>query len=681
VGEACGGGPGTPGGDLVQRAVMGDLEQLAEDVRARGLVNVFAARGSELVSSPNGRRLIAGENLRELIRADPELRPFADGPAAPEPSRLTLTRRTLLALTAAGLLESDVATSQAASMREGRPRYVKHHPDLREADGSPVWYVDAAKFRNWGRTVRNTPALTFMPRTKHGVREIVRWASANNKRVRAAGYRHSWSDVFSADGQVLISMLPPELVDTLPAAEPPIDPENQLQGIRLVGRVREDGVTKALCRIGAATTNEQFRRWCLSQSGGAWAWTVPLNVIMVEITWGGSNAPICHGAGLRHKTLSDLVVEVEFVNARGRLQTVSDRALLKTAAGCFGLLGIVTSLTLKLDPMTYAALQPESPRLALAVPPPPGFRVPRAVDMRDISRGDLRRARRRFVRHCKHAYYAEWFWFPYQQNAWVNCWRNDGAREDARPYPGEEGTRAQQRGTSLVQLLTDTEWLKLPGRTQAELFGSLAMSTLPSDVSIVTPVIEALHFQRGIHNFRVRDMEFEIPIPPRADDPARPDWSICQRAWWDVIRNVYQRADAPMRVALEMRIMGGSGITMAPQHGNRFGTCSIEVLTHLRTPAREWRKFMQDITKLWMSYKDSDGRPLNVRPHWAKQWQGITFRGRPAVRHLRNRAYAARIPEFRAGLHAIAKQGGYTARDLRMFSNPLLDDLFGTVFK
>ena len=90
---------------------------------------------------------------------------------------------------------------------------------------------------------------------------------------------------------------------------------------------------------------------------------------------------------------------------------------------------------------------------------------------------------------------------------------------------------------------------------------------------------------------------------------------------------------------------------------------------------------MQDITKLWMSYKDSDGRPLNVRPHWAKQWQGITFRGRPAVRHLRNRAYAARIPEFRAGLHAIAKQGGYTAGDLRMFSNPLLDDLFGTVFK
>jgi len=176
-------------------------------------------------------------------------------------------------------------------------------------------------------------------------------------------------------------------------------------------------------------------------------------------------------------------------------------------------------------------------------------------------------------------------------------------------------------------------------------------------------------------------MEFEIPIPPRADDPTRPDWSICQRAWWHVIRSVYERSDAPMRVALEMRIMGGSDITLAPQHGNRLGTCSIEVLTTLRTPAREWRRFMQDIVDLWMSYKDPDGRPLNVRPHWVKQWQGLTYRDRPAISHLRNRAYAARIPEFRAGLRAIARQGGYTTRDLRLFSNPLLDDLFGAVFE
>jgi len=67
---------------------------------------------------------------------------------------------------------------------------------------------------------------------------------------------------------------------------------------------------------------KQFRRWALDDQGGAWMWSVPFNVIMVEITWGGSNAPICHGAGRLHGTLSDLVTEVEFVNAVGELQVV-----------------------------------------------------------------------------------------------------------------------------------------------------------------------------------------------------------------------------------------------------------------------------------------------------------------------------------------------------------------------
>ena len=548
-------------------------------------------------------------------------------------------------------------------------------------DGSAVQYVDRAEFRNWGRTVHNTPAVTFTPRTKHGVQEIVRWARANNKTVRAAGYRHSWTDVFSADGQVLISMLPHDVVADLPASEPPIDRRNELQGIKVVGTVHEGGVTKALCRIGAATTNEQFRRWCVDERGGASAWAIPLNVIMVEITWGGSNAQICHGAGLRHRTLSDLVAEVEFVNARGQLQTVSDPALLKAAAGCFGLLGIVTSLTLKLDKMSYATLRPTAPPLALAVPPPAGFPVPPAVDMSGISQSDLDHAARRFVAQCETAYYSEWFWFPYQERAWVNCWRNDGARADAHPYPSPQETEVEAMGTYLIGLQINTTYRRLPGRKQAEMFGALAMAGLPTDVTIVTPVSDALHFRRGIQNLRVRDMEFQIPIPPRADDHTRADWSICQRAWWDVIRNVYERADAPMRVALEMRVMSGSEITMAPQRGNRFGTCSIEVLTNETTSRRQWTRFKQDIANLWTSYKDPSGQRLNVRPHWAKEWQGITLHHRPAISYLREHAYADSIPRFRAGLRAIAQQGGYTASELRMFSNPLLDELFGAVFE
>ncbi|MDQ4108343.1 MAG: FAD-binding protein [Actinomycetota bacterium] len=655
---------------------MNKLDELTEEVRQFGLSHIFAARGKELLGSAAGRRLIAGDNLAELIRADAELRPYVEE----RPRRNGLTRRGFVGLAAAGLAETQIASSHAASLSDLFRQHGKEHSDVRESDGRGVKYIDEAEFRNWGRTVRHRPSLTFEPRTKHGVCEIVKWARARGKRVRAAGYRHSWSDTYSQDGGVLISILPVDQVETLPASHPPMDPRNELQGIKLVGTVKEDGVTKALCRIGAATTKEQFREWCLDGDGGAWKWTVPLNVIMVEITWGGSNAQICHGAGSRHKTLGDLVAEVEFVNARGRLQKVSDPKLLRAAAGAFGLLGIVTSLTLKLDPMTFATFAPTTPRVGLAIPPPRGYEVPAEIDMSGITEADLEQAKRRFVAQCEEQYYAGWFWFPYQKDVYANCWQNHGKWEDAQRFPNEWTKQQSEFGLYMLELSQNTWFKALPGRVQGEIFGAAAMNCLPSDVKIVTPVIEALHHQRGIQNFRVVDLELEIPIPPRADDPTRGDWTIAQRAWWDAIRRVYARADAPMRIVLELRIMGGSNVTMAAQHGN-LRTASIEVLTSLATPTAQWRSFMQEITDLWTSYTDHRGRPLNVRPHWGKQWREVKFHGRSAVPYLRDTAYVKQIPKFRTGLRAIAKQGGYTTRDLRMFSNPLYDQLFRAVFR
>ena len=44
---------------------------------------------------------------------------------------------------------------------------------------------------------------------------------------------------------------------------------------------------------------------------------------MIEITLAGSNAIICHGAGLNTKTLSDLVYELEYVDCQGNLQKLT----------------------------------------------------------------------------------------------------------------------------------------------------------------------------------------------------------------------------------------------------------------------------------------------------------------------------------------------------------------------
>ena len=52
-----------------------------------------------------------------------------------------------------------------------------------------------------------------------------------------------------------------------------------------------------------------------------------------------------------------------------------------------------------------------------------------------------------------------------------------------------------------------------------------------------------------------------------------------------------------MRVALEMRLTGGSDVLLAPQRGND-ATAAIEVLTTLVTPAEDWQSFMQDVADL-----------------------------------------------------------------------------------
>jgi hypothetical protein len=118
---------------------------------------------------------------------------------------------------------------------------------------------------------------------------------------------------------------------------------------------------------------------------------------------------------------------------------------------------------------------------------------------------------------------------------------------------------------------------------------------------------------------RVRDMELQIPIP--VNSVGNPDFSIIQRAWWDIINLVYEGADSPMRLTLELRIVGSSDLIMSAQHGNDdFGTACIEVISIPDAVSdAEWEPFMQKVADKWMSY-EHEGKKLNVRPHWSKEW-------------------------------------------------------------
>ena len=82
--------------------------------------------------------------------------------------------------------------------------------------------------------------------------------------------------------------------------------------------------------------------------------------------------------------------------------------------------------------------------------------------------------------------------------------------------------------------------------------------------------------------------------------------------------------------------MGGSGITMAAQYGNKHGTLSIEPVSTRYSNENDpyslrnhsfvllsmifrmvhqevWEDFKEELAKVWTSYTDFDGTPLNTR--------------------------------------------------------------------
>ena len=132
------------------------------------------------------------------------------------------------------------------------------------------------------------------------------------------------------------------------------------------------------------------------------------------------------------RTLSDIAVEICYVDAKGELQCVTDAEELRVASGCFGLLGVVVSMTLQLDVMEVAQMRPYRSSVFLTIPPPEGYQVPEALKeaYAKCTKEQLEKAKQEFMERCEKDYYLEWFWFPYQDECWVNTWQSECEFED-----------------------------------------------------------------------------------------------------------------------------------------------------------------------------------------------------------------------------------------------------------
>ena len=183
---------------------------------------------------------------------------------------------------------------------------------------------------------------------------------------------------------------------------------------------------------------------------------------------------------------------------------------------------------------------------------------------------------------------------------------------------------------------------------------------------VTTTITEAMHWERGLHYISTNLFEVNIPIPA-GPDGASPNWEVVKESWqimMDVSEEFNRDGKYPSDLGLESRLMAGSDLLMAPQHGNRW-TQSIEVSASPLVPRHIWEEFKvgpfvflfaplyfteleQGVLVLAISAKTVSylynslfflqnalalrwskmvdpltGQKLKMRPHWAKEFPNI----------------------------------------------------------
>lgn len=510
------------------------------------------------------------------------------------------------------------------------------------------------RFSNWSKSIseRSMDRIYRVSKSSE-IQDIVRQVISEEpkKRIRCVGFGHSWTDFYPDENQILIQMVSETKNER--------KDDDDLQAITLVSPTR--------VRVGAAVTNTQFRNFA-NQHGIC----IPYNVIISENTFGGTNGGLCHGGGIKTGILSDLVSEIGMIDTQGKLRVFKEKdegpEVMNAVTASMGILGIVTYLVLKVEVMRFVELAPVKVRREVGVPPP------------HVSSGGVFEAFRKRIMSD----YNEFFWFMYEPEVYVNCWNVLPAKRNPKetvPYPKDGDLEEWEEYAT--QVITDSRIAQLvPDIWQADLFGKATMNFVSTERATAT-IMDAIHFRRGIHNFRLLDAELQVPLPESKRHPGEPDLLYIQSLWWKAIEIIEdwkaKKQEAPIKLVLEMRVYGGSPCYLAPCSGNRW-TLAIEVES-FNTSMPVFLQAVQTIYDAWAKLLPIDLTPTQPRPHLAKIWQGLSWRGQPMETYIKEKGYLMTV----SGKQVVNKIEEFSnirqrlqlhEKNKNLFTNCLLQGLF-----
>jgi FAD/FMN-containing dehydrogenase len=291
-------------------------------------------------------------------------------------------------------------------------------------------------------------------------------------------------------------------------------------------------------------------------------------------TVGGAIAAGCHGTGTFWPPFSDSVLALEVIDGRGQIHTIdeTDPVALAAARVSLGLLGVITSVTLRVRP-----------DFALDV-------YVRKLDVDDTmaNLGDLLASHE----------YVFFMGFPFEKTLWARLANRSSAPYD--PYTiRERVTEELDAAFEVVAGKFAMPYLarRLPQYTPLML--SVADSVSAQADHDVERASREMHFQKGYP--RAVTMSFSIPLTHAATA-----WTETDR----IVRWFRARGMYPVNMAYVARFVGASTSFLSPAYGR--DSCFFEVTTAVETPDQD-----EFFLEAWTALSSIPG----ARPHWAKRWE------------------------------------------------------------
>ena len=459
-----------------------------------------------------------------------------------------------------------------------------------------IRYVRNQTWQNWGRTARCQPEFSFYPQRVEELSQIIDFAHQRGQQVRVAASGHSWSELVMTDGiLVFIHQLNKVTMDLSDDSHPRV--------------VIESGAT-------VKEVNDVLEKH---------GYTLPLNVVLESVRFGGLIATGSHGSGWNNSTLSDLVHTIEIVAASGQLQKfqagVDSDVVMNAVRLNLGMFGIIYRITMNVQKSW----------------------IVRAQDQRLPIEQVLENLKEQVLAHDN----LDLFWWPFCDQFWVKTWQPTNEEITAKPRRslGDAiGSAIGARFHNGLIGLSETFPRLTPGLSR------MTFKLTPSRGKKVVDVVEAIHYRRAIEVAKMGCVEVAFKIDAGFENVK---WAI--RQVFDRVK-VYARLDEyPMNVVMNVRFINNSNCLLSPAFGEGH-TCYIEILS--RVHRADWERFSGEVASEWLTLPQA-------LPHWAKEFQHI-----PNV-----------IPHIKSNLSDNIHRFNQIKDQLQvdpthMFVNPALEEIF-----